>query len=405
VEEKVQELMTRLLSEIKELEPERYDELKARVDDWKQSLGCNAHIVVIPYLKKFLQACKDPDFAIDFFAKERQEEIESSLPREKKRGIPGLPDEFVEMTLEDVEDRDNIDGFYDCLNGVNEYIENITSHIKYGEGISIHGEAGTGKTMFACIVAQEVAEKGYSVMIATAREIADKARNMTKVKYGSSLFGKTLVEIDLLVIDDLGAEYRTTFSDAEVDRVISERYNKRKPTIVTSNLFPDELVKKLVMRVTDRIGDRNNVFAMTGLSYRKLRRYRETGEKPVLKKEDDIKELMEEIKKDIYTKSEKPVVKVFNEKSPAYKLSLLLRNRILENKAGAKVPSDNPKSMAKWSHEMDLMIRRDKKDPEEIRRIINWCQDDDSWMGNILSVGKLRKQYDRLVSRMEQEEN
>ncbi|MBT9169502.1 MAG: hypothetical protein DDT19_02862 [Syntrophomonadaceae bacterium] len=46
------------------------------------------------------------------------------------------------------------------------------------------------------------------------------------------------------------------------------------------------------------------------------------------------------------------------------------------------------------------MIRIDKRDPEKIRQIIEWCQADDFWQNNILSTGKLREQFDQLGLKM-----
>jgi hypothetical protein len=49
---------------------------------------------------------------------------------------------------------------------------------------------------------------------------------------------------------------------------------------------------------------------------------------------------------------------------------------------------------------MQLMIDTDKRDPGEIGAVIVWCQQDEFWQNNILSVAKLRKQYDHLVLKM-----
>ena len=48
------------------------------------------------------------------------------------------------------------------------------------------------------------------------------------------------------------------------------------------------------------------------------------------------------------------------------------------------------------------MIRVDKRDPDEIARVIDWCQADSFWQNNILSTEKLRIQYDQLLLKMNQ---
>lgn len=54
----------------------------------------------------------------------------------------------------------------------------------------------------------------------------------------------------------------------------------------------------------------------------------------------------------------------------------------------------------KWLVEMDRLIRIDDRDPELILQVIDWCQQDQFWRGNILSAGKLREKFDQLVVRM-----
>ena len=50
----------------------------------------------------------------------------------------------------------------------------------------------------------------------------------------------------------------------------------------------------------------------------------------------------------------------------------------------------------RWAKDIDLMIRRDARDPKQVEEIIIWCQKDKFWYKNILSGEKLREQFDRL---------
>lgn len=51
----------------------------------------------------------------------------------------------------------------------------------------------------------------------------------------------------------------------------------------------------------------------------------------------------------------------------------------------------------KWANEVRLMVERDKRTLEQIRQIIEWSQQDSFWKTNILSMSKLRKQFDQLT--------
>lgn len=74
-----------------------------------------------------------------------------------------------------------------------------------------------------------------------------------------------------------------------------------------------------------------------------------------------------------------------------YDLSARLFYWMLKNNPNAKKPDPQ-----KWADSFRLIIERDKRDPEEIKSLIDWSQNHDFWMGNILSPDKLRKQYDTL---------
>ena len=86
---------------------------------------------------------------------------------------------------------------------------------------------------------------------------------------------------------------------------------------------------------------------------------------------------------------------IFPADSVEYELSNLLLLKILENNPNVKKPD-----LQLWSKEMDLMIRCDNRNVEDIRKAIEWCQSDNFWKGNILSVTKLRKNFDQLTAKM-----
>jgi len=73
-------------------------------------------------------------------------------------------------------------------------------------------------------------------------------------------------------------------------------------------------------------------------------------------------------------------------------LATLLKTKILLNKPDAKVPGN----MNSWANTVRLMVEQDKRTLGGIEQVINWCQQDEFWRKNILSMDKLRKQFDRL---------
>jgi len=79
----------------------------------------------------------------------------------------------------------------------------------------------------------------------------------------------------------------------------------------------------------------------------------------------------------------------------AFELAMELRDSILSYHPGFKAPGEN--GLERWARTTDRMIRIDHRTPGEISRIITWVAKDEFWSGNILSMEKLRKQFDRLI--------
>lgn len=90
--------------------------------------------------------------------------------------------------------------------------------------------------------------------------------------------------------------------------------------------------------------------------------------------------------------------KTFDEESIPFQLSLRLFENIRKNNTEFKEPN-----LQKWSDDFRLMMERDKRTEEQITYLIDWCQQDSFWKGNILSPSKLRKQYDQLVIKIKAE--
>lgn len=101
----------------------------------------------------------------------------------------------------------------------------------------------------------------------------------------------------------------------------------------------------------------------------------------------------------------KKTTKIFPTESEEYRLSTLLRQCILNNDTGAKVPAPTPEAMAKWCQDMDKLLRVDDRAPGEVERVITWCQQEQFWKAIILSVRKLREKFTTLKIQSERGES
>ena len=114
------------------------------------------------------------------------------------------------------------------------------------ESILMRGKTGLGKTHLSLSIAKEVTEKGYSVIYGSA---PDLFRRIEKEHFGQAPSDTDTLELltgtDLLVLDDLGAEFESKF-------YVSAFYN-----IISTNLELSELEKRYGERVSSRISTMN----------------------------------------------------------------------------------------------------------------------------------------------------
>jgi len=69
------------------------------------------------------------------------------------------------------------------------------------------------------------------------------------------------------------------------------------------------------------------------------------------------------------------------------------------------IVKNNPKhkfrgSLNSWDSEMERIIRIDERTVDDVKKVIKWCQCDSFWKANIMSVKKLRNQFDQLTLKM-----
>jgi len=83
---------------------------------------------------------------------------------------------------------------------------------------------------------------------------------------------------------------------------------------------------------------------------------------------------------------------VYDESSIHFQLASRLYQEILKNNPNHKKPN-----LQAWSNDVRLMMERDKRNEEQIIYVIDWCQNDEFWKSNVLSISKLRERFDQLI--------
>lgn len=102
----------------------------------------------------------------------------------------------------------------------------------------------------------------------------------------------------------------------------------------------------------------------------------------------------------------KPAKRVYEPDDLNLKLANYLLIKIRErNSSIYPTDSKNPPDTQKWANDIRLMHERDARSYDDIKRIIEWCQQDSFWQNNILSASKLRKQFGKLIDKADAPNN
>ena len=118
------------------------------------------------------------------------------------------------------------------------------------------GAPGLGKTFLSTCIAKELIKRGYSVIYETAyqtfsmlEELKFKRSEDDRLKFKAD----KIYSCDLLILDDLGSEFSTQYTNAAFFDILNSRLIAGKKTVINTNLSIAELGKKYSERVTSRM--------------------------------------------------------------------------------------------------------------------------------------------------------
>lgn len=121
------------------------------------------------------------------------------------------------------------------------------------QSLYFFGRTGLGKTHLSLAIANEAIKKGYNVVYGSVIGFLNK---MEHEKFGRAETFETediLIDADLLILDDLGAEFQTAYTTSALYNIINSRIARGVPTIISSNLNIKEMKSRYPESVASRI--------------------------------------------------------------------------------------------------------------------------------------------------------
>ena len=128
------------------------------------------------------------------------------------------------------------------------------------ESLMLFGNAGLGKTHAALAIAGIVLEKDFDVIYVSSPDFFSK---LEALHFGADpgseeeTLLQTAAGADLLILDDLGTEFNSSFFLSTLYSLLNNRLGAHLPTIVTTNITDGALLEKLY---TEKISSRLSAF-------------------------------------------------------------------------------------------------------------------------------------------------
>jgi DNA replication protein DnaC len=126
------------------------------------------------------------------------------------------------------------------LRRVRAFVRSIDDNLEAGRGLWFDGPVGTGKTSLAILVAKAAKDAGRSFAVYPVPLLLAEIKRTFDRDSGDNYlaFFRRLCSVDLLVLDDLGAEKQTEWVLEQLYSIVNERWQDRRAIVVTTNL-PD----------------------------------------------------------------------------------------------------------------------------------------------------------------------
>ena len=129
------------------------------------------------------------------------------------------------------------------------------------QNLLFYGTVGTGKSMLSSCIAGELLKEGHSVLYFSSSALMDELAKSTFEKGSTSndrsgypvTDSRMLHDCDLLIIDDLGTEMTNSFTVASLFSLLNERFLRKRPVIISTNLSLEELQARYTDRIFSRL--------------------------------------------------------------------------------------------------------------------------------------------------------
>lgn len=161
-----------------------------------------------------------------------------------------------------------------ALTVARDFAEQFDANHQKGGGLIFAGLPGTGKSHLAAAILLSLVDRyavRYTTCMGLIRMVRDTWRRDSEVSE-RQILRLLCDELDLLVIDEIGAQYGTDGEQNLIFEVMDRRYSGMRPTILLTNQDKDGFRAFVGDRVFDRLRETSRWVAFDWPSYRAVAR-------------------------------------------------------------------------------------------------------------------------------------
>jgi DNA replication protein DnaC len=149
---------------------------------------------------------------------------------------------------------------------VRRYVAAVRERLDAGRGIWFAGQVGTGKTTLAMLVSKAAIEADRTVAIYSLPRLLGLLRDSygDDSRFTLNELITRLSEVDLLHVDDVGAEQTSPWVLEQLYTIVNIRYEDGRAVMLTTNLPDDELKAQIGHRTVSRLNEMCHVLLLYG---------------------------------------------------------------------------------------------------------------------------------------------
>jgi DNA replication protein DnaC len=134
------------------------------------------------------------------------------------------------------------------------FVDTVDEKLNAGRGLWFMGEVGTGKTTLAMLVSKAALAAGRSVAIYSLPRLLNEIRDTHRAERSHVDLLDRLTAVDLLHVDDVGAERTTDWVLEELYSIVNARYEDQRSMVITTNILDREaLCEQITERTVSRL--------------------------------------------------------------------------------------------------------------------------------------------------------